>query len=83
MKIVAEEHDYLFVDEVSALTRIPVDTLRYWRMLRQQRLRRGEAIGTDLGPPSLKMGGRVKYRKSDLDAWIREQEQAQPAGDVA
>jgi predicted DNA-binding transcriptional regulator AlpA len=36
-------------------------TLRQWRYLGQ-------------GPPFIKMGtGRIRYRASDLDAWLRDQ----------
>jgi predicted DNA-binding transcriptional regulator AlpA len=41
----------------------PLGTLRQWR-------HRG------FGPPSFKVGGTVMYRKSALDQWIKEQEQA-------
>lgn len=44
---------------------ISVNTLYVWRHRRQ-------------GPPSFRLGpqGRVMYRLESLDAWIREQEQA-------
>ena len=53
----------LQMKEVAEVTRRPIDTLRYWRH-----------IGT--GPPSFKLGGRVVYRESDLEAWIEEQAMA-------
>ena len=74
MKITAEGHDFLFMDEVSKRLRIPLDTLRYWRMRQQQQLRRGEDIGADLGPPSFMLARRVRYLKRDVDAWVRGQQ---------
>jgi predicted DNA-binding transcriptional regulator AlpA len=78
MKIIVGDRDYLFMDEVSELTGIPVDTLRYYRMQ--------QGRGEDVGPPSFRMGRRVKYLKSELQAWIRaqeEQERARRGGDAA
>ncbi|MDQ1025038.1 putative DNA-binding transcriptional regulator AlpA [Streptomyces umbrinus] len=47
-------------------------TLYVWRHRRQ-------------GPPSFRMGprGRVMYRREALDAWIREQEQADSRSNLA
>lgn len=50
--------DYLTIGEVSALIRVPVDTLRSWR-----------AAGTK-GPPSFRLGRRVVYKASELETWI-------------
>ena len=47
--------------EVAELLRRPVETLRYWRW-------RGE------GPPAFKVGRRVMYRRSALEAWLAERE---------
>lgn len=44
-------------DEVSARTTVPVPTLRLWR-----------AHGR--GPFSFKLGGRVVFKESDVEAWI-------------
>lgn len=52
--------DLLRIEEVSAESGIPINTLRYWR-----------AQGT--GPQSAKIGRRVMYRRADVDAWLREQ----------
>ncbi|MCX2934721.1 helix-turn-helix domain-containing protein [Mycobacterium sp. CVI_P3] len=41
------------------MTRVSPDTLRYWRH-----------TGT-AGPPSFKLGRRVLYRRSDVDAWLQ------------
>lgn len=50
----------LRTDEVSAMTGIPVGTLRYYR-------NRGE------GPPSYKLGGTVVYDREPLQEWWDEQ----------
>lgn len=52
----------LHTDEVSQRTGIPVETLRWWRKRNQ-----GE------GPPSARLGRRVVYRQSDVDAWVQAQ----------
>ena len=49
--------------EVAELLRRPVETLRYWRW-------RGE------GPPAFKVGRRVMYRRSALEAWLAERERS-------
>lgn len=51
----------LTLEEVAQRTRVPASTLRYWR-------HKG-----DYGPPSTRIGRRVVYRESDLEAWIAEQ----------
>lgn len=43
--------------DVSAEIHVPEPTLAQWR-------HRGE------GPKFLKLGGHVRYRRSDLDAWL-------------
>lgn len=50
----------LFIGDVSEWTGIPVETLRYWRQLGR-------------GPKSARLGGRVRYRESDVQAWIDAQ----------
>ena len=50
----------LTIDEVAALTRMPVATLRWHRH-----------CGT--GPTSGKVGRRVVYREDDVNAWIDAQ----------
>ena len=56
---------FLSVKDAAAYLGISPHTLYVWRHRRQ-------------GPPSFRMGprGRVMYRLEALDAWIREQEQA-------
>ncbi|MGY1730149.1 helix-turn-helix transcriptional regulator [Geodermatophilus sp. SYSU D01045] len=51
----------LTIPEVSERTGIPVPTLRWYR-------HRG-----DLGPRSFRLGRRVVYKQSDVDAWIAQQ----------
>ncbi len=50
----------LLIREVSERTRVPVDTLRYWRHL-------------GVGPESAKLGRRIVYRESDVDAFVDAQ----------
>ncbi len=52
--------ELLRVPDVAALTGIPEATLRFWRHQ-----------GT--GPRSAKLGRRVVYRESDVQAWIDQQ----------
>lgn len=53
--------ELLLTSEVAELLRAPESTVRYWRH-----------IGS--GPPSVKVGRRVLYRRDALEAWIRERE---------
>ena len=58
---VAELDDELLsIDEVAALLRAPVATLRYWRYL-----------GT--GPRSFRVGRAVRYWRGDVLTWLHEQ----------
>lgn len=52
----------LRIEEVSDQTGVPVETLRYWR-----KRDKGE------GPKSAKLGRRVVYRESDVEAWVNAQ----------
>lgn len=47
--------------EVSAELGIPVGTLRYYR-------------SSGCGPASFRLGGRIRYRRADVLAWVAEQE---------
>ena len=49
--------EYLTLTEASELIRTPTATLYQWRT-------------NKIGPPSLKVGRRVLYRRSDLDEWL-------------
>lgn len=52
----------LHVEQVSKRTGIPVETLRWWRKR-----------GRNEGPKSARLGRRVVYRRSDVDAWVAAQ----------
>ena len=54
------DDELLSIDEVAALLRAPVATLRYWRYL-----------GT--GPRSFRVGRAVRYWRGDVLAWLHEQ----------
>lgn len=54
--------DVLRIEDVAALTGIPLGTLRWWR---------AEKKGQ--GPRSAKMGRRVVYRRTDVEAWVNAQ----------
>jgi predicted DNA-binding transcriptional regulator AlpA len=67
---IAAAEKFLLMNEVSERTRIPIDSLRYLRQ-------------TGGGPPSFRLGRRVVYPESGLQAWIRaqaEQEEARSRG---
>lgn len=51
--------EYLTVEETANLTRIPANTLNYWRSRN-----RGE------GPKWFKLGRRVYYRRVDIDEFL-------------
>lgn len=59
--------EYMSTPEVSEEIGINPGTLRYWR-------------STNQGPPSFTLGKRVVYRRSELEKWIAEQEQATRRG---
>jgi predicted DNA-binding transcriptional regulator AlpA len=54
------DHDLLTITEAAQVVRAPVATLRYWRHLGK-------------GPKSLRVGRRVFYSRSDIEAWIMAQ----------
>ncbi|WP_078893586.1 helix-turn-helix domain-containing protein [Streptomyces sp. CT34] len=63
---------FLTVKDAAEYLGLSPHTLYVWRHRRQ-------------GPPSFRMGprGRVMYRREALDAWIREQEQADSRSNTA
>ncbi|QHY99247.1 Helix-turn-helix domain protein [Streptomyces sp. S4.7] len=63
---------FLTVKDAADYLGLSPHTLYVWRHRRQ-------------GPPSFRMGprGRVMYRREALDAWIREQEQADSRSNLA
>lgn len=62
--------DLLTVDEIAAELRVPEGTFRSWRSRNQ-------------GPRSFRLGRRVVYRRSDVEAWLVAQEQATARGGAA
>jgi excisionase family DNA binding protein len=57
------ETRYMTTAEVAELLRRPAETLRYWRW-------RGE------GPPSFRIGRKVLYARTDVEAFIAQHRQA-------
>ena len=58
--VVDKDAEFFTVAEVAAMTRLSIGTLRYWRH-----------IGSG-GPPSVKLGRRVLYRRADVETWLKE-----------
>ncbi len=58
--------DYLTTAEVAELLRTPAETARFWRHVGK-------------GPRWFKVGRRVLYRRSDVEAWIEQQYNDGPA----
>jgi len=54
------EHDLMTYEEVAERLRIPVATLRNWRV-------------DGLGPSGARIGRRVMFRRGDVEAWIEAQ----------
>ena len=52
----AQRHEYMDTPQAAEYLKLSVNTLACWRS-------RGE------GAPFVKIGGRVRYRLADLDAW--------------
>jgi DNA-binding transcriptional MerR regulator len=59
--IAAPEVELMTTSEVSAVLGIPVGTLRYYR-------------SSGCGPASFRLGGRIRYRRAEVLAWVEEQE---------
>jgi excisionase family DNA binding protein len=57
---VENDAELLTVADVAAMTRLSVGTLRYWRHT------------CSGGPPSVKLGRRVRYRRTDVETWLKE-----------
>lgn len=49
--------------EVSAMTGVKIDTLKYWRHM-------------GAGPRAYKVGRRVRFDRADVEAWLDEQRAA-------
>ena len=54
------------ISEVSEMTRIPVSTLRFYR-------NRTIKHNDPTGPKSALLGGQIRYRESDVIAWVKAQ----------
>jgi DNA-binding transcriptional MerR regulator len=63
-----EDIKVMTTQQVSKELGIPVGTLRYYR-------------STGAGPASFKLGGRVRYRRADVVAWVEEQERNSRRGE--
>ncbi|MEX0504548.1 helix-turn-helix domain-containing protein [Alphaproteobacteria bacterium LSUCC0719] len=50
---------YLTADELARWLAVPIATLSYWRTTRQ-------------GPPFCRIGKHVRYRLSDVEAWLQD-----------
>ena len=55
--------DLLTTDDVAAITRAPVSTVRYWRHI-------------GCGPRGFALGRRVVYRRRDVLSWLADREAA-------
>lgn len=62
--------DLMTTAEVGVEFGIPAGTLRYYR-------------ASGMGPASFRLAGRVRYRRSEVLAWIDEQERSTRRGGVA
>lgn len=64
-----EDDELLTTTEVSTILRKPVGTLRQWRH-------------RNYGPRGFRIGGSVLYRRSAVDAWIRQCDAADQPGEA-
>jgi hypothetical protein len=55
------EREYLYSDDLEALTGLPASTWRYWASINK-------------GPASFKLGRRRVWNRSTLLTWLAEQE---------
>lgn len=62
--------EYLSTKQVEQEYGVPSGTLRYWRH-------------NNMGPASFAMGKKVVYRRSEVEAWIADQEQKTRRGGVS
>lgn len=60
--------ELLTMEELATELRRPIATLRWWRHQ-----------GGGAGPRSAKVGGRIVYRRTDVEAWIDAQFEAEAA----
>lgn len=58
-----QDEALLTIEDLSALLRVPVRTIYWWR---QQR--------PPIGPPAVKLGRHLRWRRETVLAWIESQE---------
>lgn len=63
------DDELLTTSEVSAILRKPVGTIRQWRH-------------RSYGPKGFRLGGSVVYRRSVVDAWVRDCEASENAAEA-
>ncbi len=70
--VFAMEHDERLVDvhELAAYLEVPVKTLYAWRYRRE-------------GPPAFRVGRHLRYRWRDVQRWIQERIEPEPADSVS
>lgn len=61
----------LSITQTSERTTVPVATLRFYRHEDSAAARRGDP--RRVGPKSFRLGGRVVFKESDVEAWIEAQ----------
>lgn len=65
--VAAHDGPLMSTAEVAAMLGIAEGTLRYWRHVQR-------------GPAAVPVGGRIKYVRGDVLAWLQEQRAARPMG---
>jgi len=58
------DDEFMTTADVSKAIRVPTGTLRWWR-------------NAGVGPKSFKIVGSVRYRRADVDRWLKEQYEMQ------
>lgn len=66
------DEDLLDEHEVAAVLRLPVSTLRFWRL-----------EGKGKGPRHIKIGRRVRYPRDDVDAYRRGERSDDAPGGIS
>ena len=57
------DKEYLTTKELSDKINIAVSTLEYWRNVRRNHKK-------EIGPPFIRIEGSVRYKISDIEAWL-------------
>jgi excisionase family DNA binding protein len=58
--------EFLTLAELAEMLRVPVPTIYKWRHLNE-------------GPRGIRVGRHVRYRRSDVEAWLEQQADDRPA----